>query len=238
VFGANPVSTMSFSLMIHDDPGSAVGFYVSPINSRIDGAQFYLGLQTDMGSPETGSLGKGILFSRFGTQDLSMVRTGPTSFSVELPDEGTFVSVRSPYAWTPGEYLFTLERKEAVGESDWFDLDVKCVATGQATYLGGIRFPRKTPGTPATITATTISFLEVYHGVDLDRATSRYSDVPSWHVSLTMSADGTPATSATSEYPDYPYAEYPNVDSYYADGRVHLIGGARTPKCHPAGKLF
>jgi hypothetical protein len=236
--GDEPVSTLSFHLTIHDDPGSDVGLYLSPINARIDGSQFYLGLQNDLGGSEAGKVGKGLLYSRFGTQDLAMVRAGPTAFAMAEADEGTFVSVRSPYAWSPGEYVFTLERKEAVGETDWFDLTAKRVDTGVATLLGGIRFPRKTPGTRATLTGPNISFVEVYHGLHLDTGMSDYAEVPRWHVSLTMSADGVPARSATSEYPAYPYAEYPNVDVHYTYGRVHFVVGGQTPKCHPAGELF
>ena len=238
MLGDGPVSTISFRLTIHNDPGGDVGLYLSPINARVDGSQFYLGLQNDLGGSEAGSVGKGILFSRFGTQDLAMVRKGPTAFTVAAPDEGTFVSVRSPYPWAPGEYVFTLERKEAVGETDWFDLSAQRVDTGIATLFGGIRFPRKTPGTPATITPENISFLEVYHGLQPDTGMSDYAEVPRWHVSLTMSADSSPARSASSEYPAYPFAEYPNVDVHYTGGRVHFVLGGQTPKCHPAGELF
>ena len=94
------------------------------------------------------------------------------------------------------------------------------------------------PGTPATITPRNISFLEVYHGLHPETGMSDYAEVPRWHVSLTMSADGSPARSASSEYPAYPHAEYPNVDAYYAGGRVHLVLGGQTPKCHRAGELF
>ena len=38
--GDEPVSTLSFHLRIHDDPGSDAGLYLSPINARIDGSQF------------------------------------------------------------------------------------------------------------------------------------------------------------------------------------------------------
>jgi hypothetical protein len=243
--GAKPLSEISFRLVIDNDPGTAVGFYISPVNATADDTPFYLGLQTDLNSPTEGNVGHGILFSRFGTQDLSQVRPGPTAFTVSAPDldvDGAHdppeVSVRSKLAWTPGEYVFTLRREEAEASSDWFDLHVQRADTGTETLLGGILFPRRDPAIPVAITPSASSFFEVYHGLSGAAGTATYAEVPAWHVSLTMAGDRAPATAASSEYPAFPYAVFPNVDVFHADGRVHLVGGGGTRKCHTAGSLF
>jgi hypothetical protein len=243
--GQKPLSQISFSLVIDNDPGVAVGFFISAINAMADDTPFYLGLQTDLNDPRVGNVGHGILFSRFGTQDLSQVRAGPTAFTYSAPALGeppaqdpAEVSVRSRFAWTPGEYVFTLLRMEAQAGSDWFDLRVRRVDTGAELFLGGMLFPRRNPDVPVTVTSSNLSFIEVYHGLSGEAGTATYAELPVWHVSLTMAGDGAPASAVSSEYPAFPYAVFPNVDAFFADGRVHLIGGGDTPNCHPAGSLF
>ena len=45
-FGAQSLSSVSFDITMHADPGCFVGEYLSPYNGTIDGHQFYFGIWT------------------------------------------------------------------------------------------------------------------------------------------------------------------------------------------------
>lgn len=223
---------MEYELRIHDDPGEAVGLYLSLLNSSIDGAQFYLGLQTNLARPGQGFVGKGLLFSTWGTFDAADTRTAPGGYLELGTHEGRFAGVRLPYPWTVGEYRLRLTRSaDGDASGDWFEFFITDVKTSNETFLGALRFRRSEATTPATISPNHISFLEVYS------AATDYGAVPAWHVSLAATANGAQPTSASSEYPAFPTAEYPNADVWFdsADRRVHM---SFAPRCHAAGPLF
>jgi hypothetical protein len=228
------VAELRFTLKIHNDPGTAVGLYFAPLSGKIDGTTFYFGVQTKLNKPGTGSVGKGLLFSHWGSFDAADTRAAPGGFIELGTHEGTFIGVRLPYAWKAGSYELLLQRAEQSGDGDWFDVNVTDLASGTKTYVGGLRFARADPTRPATIQPAGIAFTEVY------QAATDYAQVPQWRLGVKALADGAPALSATSEYPAFPYAEYPNTDVFYqaATGLIQLTFGGQTPRCHPAGLLF
>lgn len=219
---------------IHDDPGEDVGLYLVPYHSRIDGTGFYYGIQTDVHHPEQGTTGKGLIFSRWGTRDLDEVRVAGDGFSQSAGYEGDFVGVRRNLDWEPGGYLLTLERTEADGEADWFELRCTPMGTFETITIGSLRFPRSHPNARASIDSEGIAFTEVYCGVRRPR------DVPAWHVDLAPSLDGQKPTKAVSEYPAFPYAEFEASDVWYDEerGEVHMAFGAGIERLHDPGELF
>ena len=124
-----PVETLEWDLTIHVDPGTAVGEYLALFNGSVDGAQCYLGLQTNVSDPGTGrGIGKGLIFSTWSSFDESDSRIAVDGFRELGTHEGRFLGIRKPFQWTTGDYRITLSRAESEvidGRGmDWFDLSV------------------------------------------------------------------------------------------------------------------
>jgi len=232
-FESGSLSEMEARVEIQTDPGTEVGITFSPCSAFIDGSQFYFAVQTDLEHPETGSVGKGILFSRFGTSDEADARPAATGFAASST-ETNFVGVRLPFAWGAHLYGMRLARGEADGDADWFDLTITRVADGVETYAGSLRFPRRTPAVPASMSNSTIAFVEIYSNATV------YGDVPQWVVGMMAEGNGQPAVRAVSESPAFPAAEFPNDDCYYDAGLdlVFMRTGGDTERCHEPGELF
>ena len=230
---AGPAAAIEFAVRIVNDPGTKVGLYFAPMQGTIDGITFYFGIQTDVNKPNVGSTGKGIIFSRWDTLDPAMTRVAAGGFIEIGTHEGNFVGVRQNLAWTTGDYTLRIARAEGDATGDWFDATIKDAA-GTVTPIGGLKFGRQVAATPAAIAAQGTLFCEIYSGA------TDYAAVPAWSLEVRALADGAPAVNAVSEYPAYPYAAYPNKDTFYdpATDRVHLTYGGMTPECHPAGTLF
>lgn len=230
---AQPLAELEMEVEIGNDPGEAVGLYLGLFNGQLDKTMFYFGIQTDVAKPGVGGVGKGLIFSRWATQDAADARIAPGGFIEVGSHEGNFVGVRLPYDWTTGSYKVTLARAESDGDADWFDMHVTDAA-GTKTYVGGLRFPRWIATTPARIAAAGTTFTEVYsHAADI-------ADVPQWKTAVMARGDGQLAPSAELDYPAYPYAEFPNTDGYYDKNAslVRLTFGGSTARCHAAGPLF
>jgi hypothetical protein len=234
-FGSARLSVIEHDFYVVDDPGTDVGLYVGLVSSEIDGTSFYLGIQTDVKQPGVGGVGKGFIFSRWETLAAADGRVAANGFMEQGTHEGRFVGVRRLYEWQAGrEYTLRLARGAPDGPADWYNLTLIERPSGNAVDLGGLRFPRLAAARPATIKPKSITFTEVYSGA------TDYGDVPRWRLATRVRGDGTPAGSARSQYPAFPFAEYPNTDVYYdeAEDWVHMVYGADTARCHPAGRLY
>lgn len=229
-----PLAELEFDIYVGNDPGEGVGLYFAPASSTIDGTQFYFGMQTLLYEPNVGPTTRGLLFSRWDTLDPADTRAARDGYIELGTHEGEFAGVRLNYPWSVGWYRLRLERMEADGPRDWFDLHIVELPGGADTFVGGLRFPRSDPGTPATISASSIGFTEVYSGA------TDYMNVPQWHIQTRARGDGDKPAAASASYPAFPHAEYPNTDVFYSPGveLVHLTFGGMTPRCHPAGALF
>jgi hypothetical protein len=234
-FGNTRLSAIEHDLHIANDPGTEVGLYVALVSSDIDGTNFYLGIQTDVNKPGVGGVGKGFIFSRWKTLDAADGRVAAGGFMEQGTHEGRFVGVRRLYEWQEGtQYTLRLARGTQDGPADWYDLTLIERPSGNQVDLGGLRFPRRDTARPATIKPESITFTEVYSG------TTDYGVVPRWELATRGRGDGVPAVSARSEYPAFPFAEYPNTDVHYDEDEdwVHMTFGADTARCHEAGKLY
>jgi len=232
-FESGGMSELRAQVEIQTDPGTEVGLTFSPCSATIDDSHFYFAVQTDLHDPETGGIGKGILFSRYGSMDPADARPALSGFAVSSA-ESDFVGVRLPFEWGAHGYIMQLARAEADGDADWFDLTITRVADGVETYAGSLRFPRRAPAVPAALTGGMITFVEIYGNA------TDYSDVPQWIVGMMAEGDGGPAVQASFEYPAFPAAEFPNADCYYDPGLdlVFLRTGGDTERCHEPGRLF
>lgn len=182
----------------------------------------YFGLQT----PGTA------IFSRFGTTDLSNVRTGTGSIAVAATTEGPFVSLRNVnFGVGAGHYSMTIKQAEFDGTGDWYNYYVaKPGVGGLGTYIGGIRFPRTSPTVKSSINDATInSFTEFW---DNNNPTTRYP-VPYWNITAGIPiGNGSVRANQTT----INYSSMPNSDIYYnrTSNLFDVQIGDNTPRCNPA----
>jgi hypothetical protein len=226
-----PTPEIRLPVEVVDDPGSGAGLYFVPWSGRIGGTQMYLGLQTDVWRPGVGGAGKGVIFSRWGRKDEADVRVAPGGFSQISGHEGDFVGVRILYGWKRGSYTLVLARESGDEQGDWYRLDIDDGRS--STWVGSLRIPRADPQTPGLVAPEGTAFIEVYSGA------RSHEEVPTWHVAVTPAAEGARLVSATSEYPAFPHAGFPNADVWLdpISRAVHLAFGRTVGRCHPAGVL-
>jgi hypothetical protein len=248
---AVPVATLEWDLKVLTDPTSSVGIYLALAQGGIDGATFYLGLQTDIWDPGHGrGAGKGLIFSTWWTFDADATRLAPEGFRELGTHEGRFVGVRRPFPWVVGDYRVTLVRSEPAAQlhvpADWFDLYIQPTAprgvdpgrpelVSDRTWIGGLAFPRRHASVPPMIEEASTAFMEVY-----SRA-RRWGDIPPWDVDLMAYGDGQSCPRGTTDYPVFPFGNsrpMPNANARYdlASGRIKLrYGGARN-RIDPPGR--
>jgi hypothetical protein len=137
---------------------------------------FYYGLQINLEGK-----GKGLIFSIFGTTDISNCRTPEGSWAVFGTNEGPFISIRRFFNWTTHRYILRListpSEDDAVGR--WFNYYAIDADTGEQTYVGALRFPRDSSGKyPSIMTEGFGSWIEHPHLV------LNPSEVPLWNVAI------------------------------------------------------
>jgi hypothetical protein len=127
---------------------------------------------------------------------------------------------------------------EQDGAQDWFDMHVTRACDGQDTFIGGIRFPQKSSGTPASIANNGGTWIEAA-GFE-----SNTINIPYTHVTLSAAGGNgsSPAVHATGAYDDqvFPSTYRLNCDIEYdsASKLVHMRLGQHRARCHPGGHLF
>ena len=225
-YDTTAVFSVEHHLCFVNDPGNAQGLYFQTYDFAVDGEGTYHGLQVD-------SLGRRAIFSRFGTTDLGNVRLGPGANQFAGTNEGPYVRILSPYAWTAGCYTVRVSRAEAQGERDWFDMYVSRDGDASPTYIGGIRFDRQTPGVPARLANGGGTWIEAYSAVP------SVFDIPYAHITVTSTAN-LGAAAALHAVGIYNSDGRDNCDTSYdpASKLIHMTVGAHTPRCHAAGPLF
>jgi len=165
---------LEMAVSIDRDVPSDYNLYISPCGiAKINDLQFYGGLQTNINgwpskvSRERVFPGKGAIFSRWSSDKktpigLDHVRTAGDDCVVESAGyEGEFASVRRPFAWTKGTYIYQIIKGETEKidgvECTWFKC---CVIDPQGTVheVGSLRFE----GSDFTFWARHSAFVEVY----------------------------------------------------------------------------
>ena len=147
------------------------GLYLMLGSAEISGVSFYFGLQTNVYSPEPPHWrGKGLLFSRWDTRDLSHARWHEQDgWSQSSGHEGDFIGVRREYRWGTGDYSIRLGPDEADEDGVWFGLWITDKADGDETWVGSLRFPLKRGR--ALMSSPSYSTIEVYGAPMADRHT-------------------------------------------------------------------
>jgi len=166
---------LEMDVSIDHDVSSDYNLYIAPCGvAKINGLQFYGGLQTNINgwaskdSRERVHPGKGAIFSRWSSDKktpigLDHVKMSAADCLVESAGyEGEFASVRRPFAWTKGEYVYQIEKGETEKvdgkDATWFHCRVKDVKQDTLHEIGSLRFE----GSDFTYWAQHAAFVEVY----------------------------------------------------------------------------
>ena len=138
----------------------------------------YAGIQTQSGgwrskSDHTLISFRGGIFSRWGENkesplglDYVEMYNGGACYSSAVADtswvEGSFCSVRRPFAWTSGRYTFSLIKEETIlynnAAHSWVAYDITTKATNETTRIGRLLFE----GEKLRPRSTFAAFIEVY----------------------------------------------------------------------------
>ena len=155
---------------IDRDVPESYNLYVAPVGlAQINGLDFYGGLQTNVNGWNSKKSrtrvhpGMGGIFSRWSRDKktpigLSHVRMVDGGLCESAGYEGQFCSVRRPFKWGKGTYIYSVSKAKVENDKTWFDCRVLNKATGKETDVGGLLFEGKT----FTFWARHSAFVEVY----------------------------------------------------------------------------
>ena len=222
---------------IHNDPESFPldnarnGLYMMLGWGKLAENSFYFGIQSNVhaAAHPHETLGKAVIFSRWGTRDLALAKWDETDgFAQSSGHEGDFIGVRRLYQWGPGDYRVRLALSETSQEGDWFGLWITNLASDTTTWVGSLMFP-----TGGKIVGSGYSTMEVY-GDPI-----HIEDIPFWHVSIDLPrADGQAAQRGRFGYSMFT-GEANNADIQYSrdEGTVHIRAGGATERIGQAGTV-
>ena len=216
-------------ITIHNDVGDFSdqhGLYLMLGSSYISDTQFYFGIQTD-----ANSRGKGLIFSRWKTRELTNARYDEThGWTESSGHEGDFIGVRRLYNWGAGNYRIRIAPDGLESDGEWFGLWIIDIETDVTTWIGSLKFPLLSG--EAKIKPNSYSTIEIY-GIPMIRPI----DIPQWHVSIERpQGDGIPSTRGYTVYSSFTGIVSNNDVNYDPlEDRVHLRAGGVTERKTAAG---
>lgn len=233
-FGIPLFTTFEINFRVYDYPKNSDGsingdgLYFQMYNAYINGQQFYFGIQTTVRNPATNVTGRGFIFSRFGTLDLSNAQVPPNGFTEVGTYEGNFISIRKYYDWKPQSYKFKLVKTRTDAIGDWYSIYLKDLVTLQEDFMGAIRFPIVPLGQQG-INNGSGSWTEIYSKVNTN------TPLPNWHISLSDPIVNTNINFVTGE--SIYATNMKNTDIYYdsSNKEFHLLMGTNICREHAAG---
>lgn len=158
--------SVAIDMTLRGRVGADASLYVSPVWGKLGGTGFYFGLVSQLsGRQGRGLVGKGLLFSRWGSGTADDIRVPDAGWSYRgdkrTSGEGDYISVRQAFAWGEGRYSFALSARPEKAAT-WVNLSVTDRRTGRRIDGGGLRFP----GAGLTLERTLVSFVEIFppHG--------------------------------------------------------------------------
>lgn len=156
------LNDLAFEIEIASGDQQKPGRYFQLYDGNVGGTGKYFGFQTDLWHPSGRWLGKGLLYSRWGSNDLADVRLTSGGFIERSPTkEGGFIGVRLPFDWTLGRYTCWYKPTDDDSVGRWFEFRVKRHADGIEATPGSLRFPF-TKGKPPLIDSGCGTWTEVY----------------------------------------------------------------------------
>jgi len=229
-FPIDQFDALIIDIGVLSEPSNNDGLYFQMYQGTINGVTFYFGLQTQTYKPGIGSMGRGLIFSRWETTDLSNVRVVEGGWSQNDTYEGDFVGVRRTYNWVAHNYRFKISLNDTDAMGDWYAIWITDLDQSTTDLLGAIRFPKVTPS-QAGIANGGITWTELYSKEQTG------TPIPAWNVSI-ISIYATnellPPLQATSAYSTISGTDI-CVD---AVGTIHFIMGPSINRTHPAGIIL
>ena len=125
---------ITFRTAIADHPG----LYFQLYDGNVNGVGKYFGFQTRIDQ----GLGRGLIYSRWSTRDLNLIRPGTGSVKYDSDHEGDFISVRQSSPWRQGAYRVTFQLVESRAGVDWYGLSCLNRETGIQKEIGSLGFPQ------------------------------------------------------------------------------------------------
>ncbi len=113
-----PFDKISVDLQIKDDISADEFLYIAPFCGRINGINFYAGIQTQCGgyvnplhneqNADYHEIGKAMIFSRWDTRNIKALQKATNGVCESSGYEGDFISVRNTLKWKKGKYTLNL----------------------------------------------------------------------------------------------------------------------------------
>lgn len=236
-FPKKTFTKLSHEFTIHKNPTNADGtlnedglyyqFYQGQLNDDIG---FYYGIQNFVFNPNGGLPKKGIIFSRWGTRDITNYKLAPGGFGQSAGYEGDFIGVRLNYEWTIGTYTIELKLDNSDTIGDWYGLYITKKSTNETTYIGSIRFEKglKSQG----IKNGGITWTELYF------KKNNQTPLPNWHISVDkVFADELAPSSVTIDYNPTKFVGFTNI--FTTNNKdIHFLMGPRIKKVNPSGNIW
>jgi hypothetical protein len=231
------ISSLDMDLTVHNDPKTSdVLFFSTELYCGTPSLRnvFYFGLQTNVQGQ-----GKGLIFSRFGTQDATNAEAADTSdsWSVSSDSEGGFVGVRRLFNWTSHHYKLRVRAIRDDSAGRWFAFSLLDVDSGVDVYAGALRFPIDSAGQyPHIMTEGFGSFIE--HATSVPAP----SLVPLWDLTIgrpTANSGSSGAIEAVGANWWYalPSDAWQNSDLWAEGNIIHARMGADTVRTHEPSQL-
>ena len=232
-FGIPQLTTFEINFKIYDYPRNSDGtlngdgLYFQMYNATLNGQVFYFGIQTSTRNPATNATGRGFIFSRFGTQDLSNAQTAVNGFTESANYEGPFISVRKFYDWKPQSYKFKITKTSTDAVGDWYSVYLKDLVTMQEDFMGAIRFPLVALSQQG-MNSGSGSWTEIYSKANPN------TPLPNWHISLSNAIANQNINFVTGESIYAPTMK--NSDIFYdsSNKECHIYMGANICREHNA----
>lgn len=175
-FPEQKLKDLAFEIEIVSGDEQKPGRYFQLYDGNVGGIGKYFGFQTDLWHPSGRWLGKGLLYSRWGSNDLADVRLASGGYIERSPTkEGGFIGVRIPFDWTLGRYTCWYRPTDDDSMGRWYEFRVKRHADGVEVTPGSLRFSF-TQASPPLIDSGCGTWTEVYG--DLSHSPND-EDVPS-----------------------------------------------------------
>ena len=229
-FGRDTFQSLNITVRIYNEPSLQDGLYFQMYQGFINDVGFYFGIQTDVYRPGVGSTGKGLIFSRWGTRDLSNARPVDDGWTESAGYEGDFIGIRKNYEWTTHTYRLKIANVDSDDIGDWYSVWIEDLDDSTIDHLGSIRFPR-VESENAGIKNHGITWTELYYKETQD------TPIPSWHVSITdITVDEGRSPLHASSY----YSSIQNTDIYYDKvvSEIHFLMGYDVEREHSAGLIY
>jgi hypothetical protein len=230
-FPASYFNSMYVDVRINSEPDNNDGLYFQMYQGTINGEGFYFGLQTQTYKPGVGSMGKGLIFSRWGTTDLSNARVVEGGWMESGGYEGDFIGVRRTYNWTTHDYRFRIALNDSDASGDWYAVWINDLTTGTSDLLGALRFPKTSPENSG-IANGGITWTELYW-----KAVPG-TPLPYWHVSILGIYASDQEMSPTEC--TLTYSSWTNNSDIYCDEEqtIHFLMGSNITRLHPSSSLL